>query len=165
MKAKFDCVAIVTNEEAAKQFVETLATLGLVDWLSVAASVTQTASSREEANAALERVIVEHGFAVDAWSIRDDVETAFHCSVGATGVAPSPRDSLSLSIAREAASRAALALFVRPLLIAGDFESLYSPFWSLVPQPVETNARHSAAARQPIRLVALPRNGRRRGTA
>ena len=155
---------IVTNPKAVEQFVERLATFDLADWLSLAASVTQTghtAGSRANASASLDRVIAQHSLAYDAWSIGDDVETAFHCGVGATGLAPSPRDCLSLSIARQAATRAALALFVRPLLAAGDFESLYRPFAAVVPQPAGSTLRRPASARPPIRLIdPTPRRSR-----
>ena len=163
MRRKLDCIDSVTNEEAAKEFVERLATLRLVDWLSVAASVTQTAGTRTEANAALERVVVEYGLALDAWTIGDDIETAFHCSVGTTGIAPSPRVALSLSIARDAASKAARALFVRPLLTTADFESLYRPFATLAPAHLDT--RRTPAPRPSLTLVARRSPGSRRGTA
>jgi len=161
----FQCTDIVTNQAAVEQFVERLSTLSLVDWLTVAASVTQTVSSRADANAALDRVVAQHGLAYDAWSIGDDVETAFHCGVGTTERVPSPRESLSLSIARQAAARAALALFVRSLITAGDFASLYHPFASLVPQPTGSSAPRSAAVRPPLRLVDRASRGWRRGTA
>jgi hypothetical protein len=165
MTKMFQCTDIVTNQAAVEQFVERLSTLGLVDWLSAAAAVTQTASSRVDANTALDRVVAQHDLAYDAWSIGDDVETAFHYGVGATGRVPSPRESLSLSIARQAAARAALALFVRPLLTAGDFESLYRPFASLVPQPAGSSSPRPAAVRPPLRLVDRASRGSRRGTA
>jgi hypothetical protein len=161
----FECTDIVTNQEAVEQFVERLATLGLADWLSVATSVTRTASSRADANAALDRVVAQHDLAYDAWSIADDVETAFHCGVGANERVPSPRESLSLSIARQAAARAALALFVRSLLTATDFESLYRPFASLAPQPAGSSSPRPAAVRPPLRLVDRTPRGWRRGTA
>jgi len=150
MSSEFDRVDIRTNPEWAEQFIERLATLGLVDWLSIAASVTRTASSRAEA---LDRVIAQHGLAVDAWNIADDVETAFHYSVGANGHTPSPRESLSLHIARQAASKAALALFIRPLLAAADFDSLYRPFASLMPPATERSPRRPDA-RAPLKLVS-----------
>jgi len=153
MSSQFDRVDIRTNPEWAEQFIERLATLGPVDWLSIAASVTQTASSRAEANEALDRVIAQHGLAVDAWNIADDVETAFHYSVGANGHTPSPRESLSLHIARQAASKAALALFIRPLLAAADFDSLYRPFASLMPAATERSPRRPDA-RAPLKLVS-----------
>ena len=83
---QFDCLDIVTNHEAVEQFVERLATFSLVDWLSVAAAVTKSASSRAVATEVLDRVMAQDGLAFDAWSIGDDVETAFHCSIGTTGV-------------------------------------------------------------------------------
>ena len=49
MTTRFDCVDIAANHEAAEQFVERLATFSLVDWLSLAAAVTKTASSRADA--------------------------------------------------------------------------------------------------------------------
>ena len=159
MTTKYQCTDIVTNQQAVEQFVERLSTLGLADWLAVATSVTQTASSRADANAALDRVVARHDLAYDAWSIGDDVETAFHCGVGTTGRVPSPRESLSLSIARQAAARAALALFVRSLLTATDFESLYRPFTSLAPQPAGRSSDRSAAPRPPIRRVDRARRG------
>ena len=159
MTNMFQSTDIATNQEAVEQFVERLAALGLVDWLSVATSVTQTASSRANADAVLDRVVAQHHLAYDAWSIRDDVETAFHCGVGTTGRVPSPRESLSLSIARQAAARAALALLVRSLLTATDFESLYRPFTSLAPQPAGMSAERSAAPRPPIRRIDRARRG------
>jgi hypothetical protein len=165
MTNTFQRTGIANDREAVEQFVERLAALGLVDWLTVATSVTQTASSRAAADAALDRVVAQHRLAYDAWSIADDVETAFHCGVGATGRAPSPRESLSLSIARLAAARAALALFVRPLLDSGDFESLYRPFASLVPHPAGTSSPRRPAVRPPARLVDRAPRAWRRGTA
>src|SRR5262245_30548558 len=165
MTIEFDRVDVLTNEAAVEQFVERLATLSIADWLSIATSVTQTASERVQANDALDQVITQDGLGFDAWSIGDDVETAFHCSVGATGVTPSPRDCLSLAIAREAATRAALALFVGSLLSAADFDSLYRPFASLVPPPTETKPRRSNPGEPPLRLVPRPVRERRRGMA
>jgi hypothetical protein len=168
MTNTYEHLDIVTNQEAVEQFVERLATFDLADWLSVAASVTQTghtAGSRANASASLDRVIAHHSLAYDAWSIGDDVETAFHCGVSAIGGAPSPRDCLSLSIARQAATRAALALFVRRLLAPGDFESLYRPFVALVPQPAGSASRRQTAARPPIRLVDPAPRRSRHGTA
>ena len=165
MTTKYQCTDSVTNQQAVEQFVERLSTLGLADWLAVATSVTQTASSRADANAALDRVVSQHDLAYDAWSIGDDVETAFHRRVGATGRVPSPRESLSLSIARQAAARAALALFVRPLLTPGDFESLCRPFASFVSQPAGSSSARPAATRPPLRLVDRTPRGWRRGTA
>jgi hypothetical protein len=133
MSSKLDCADRVTNEEPTEQFVERLGTISLADWVSIAASVAQTARERAEANEALERIVAQHSLAVDAWSIGDDVETAVHYSVGANGDALSPRDCLSLSAARQAAATAAVALFVRPLLATRDFEVLYRPFASLAP--------------------------------
>jgi len=66
MTNMFQCTDIVTNQAAVEQFVERLSTLSLVDWLTVAASVTQTVSSRADANAALDRVVAQHGLAYDA---------------------------------------------------------------------------------------------------
>ena len=159
MTNTFQCRDIATNQEAVEQFVERLAALGFVDWLSVATSVTQTVSSRADANAVLDRVVAQHHLAYDAWSIGDDVETAFHCGVGTTGRVPSPRENLSLSIARQAAARAALALFVLSLLTATDFESLYRPFTSLAPQQAGMSSDRSAAPRPPIRRVDRARRG------
>jgi hypothetical protein len=156
MTNMFHCTDIVTHEEPVEQFVERLATLGLVDWLSVAASVTQTASSRADANAALDRVVAQHGLAYDAWSIADDVETAFQCGAGTTGRVPPPRDSLSLAIARQAAARAAVALFVRSLLTATDFELLYRPFASRHGVTSTTAAsRDGRASSEATRAVTL----------
>jgi len=169
MTNTYEHLDIVTNQEAVEQFVERLATFDLADWLFLAASVTQTgrhtASSRANASASLDRLIAQHSLAYDAWSIGDDVETAFHRGVSAIGGAPSPRDCLSLSIARQAATRAALALFVRRLLAPGDFESLYRPFVALVPQPAGSASRRPAAARPPIRLVDPAPRRSRHGTA
>jgi len=131
MTIKFDCRDIVTDQEAVDQFVERLATLSLVDWLSLASWATQTESSRTEATAALDRVIAQHHLAFDAWSIGDDVETAFHYSVGCSGVTLSPRDCALLRIAREASAKAGVALFVGSELTVADFEVLYRPFASL----------------------------------
>ena len=150
---KLDCLDIVMNHGAVEQFVERLATFSLVDWLSVANLVTKTASSRTAATDALDRVIAQHGLAFDAWSIGDDVETAYHCSIGVTGFAPSPRNCGLLRIAREAATTAAVALFVGSLLTPAGFESLYRPFESLVPRPVGSNSRRPATPRPPIRCA------------
>jgi len=158
MTVKFDCLDIVTDEQAVEQFIERLAVFRLVDWLSVAAAVISSSSSRAEATAAVDRVIAQHGLAFDAWNIGDDVETAFHCSIGATGLTPSPRDSLSLRLAREAATKAAVALFVGSRLTAADLESLYRPFDALVPRPSGRNSRRPAVARPPVKLV--PRSPR-----
>lgn len=144
---------IVTDHEAVEQFVEQLATFSVADWLAVAAAVTKTASSRAAATEALDRVIVNHGLAFDAWSIGDDVETAFHCSMGAAGGSPSPRECALLRIAREAASKAAVALFAGSLLAAADSETLYRPFASLVPQPAGSNSPRPAAMRPSLKLV------------
>jgi hypothetical protein len=165
MTAKFDCRDNVTDHESVEQFVERLATFSRMDWLSVAAAVAGTASSRAEATEALDRVIAHHGLAFDAWSIGDDVETAFHYSMGATGVTSSPRDCALLRIAREAAAKAGVALFVGSLLSAADFEMVYRPFTSLVPQTTRGNSRRPAAARPPIKLVAPSPREWRRGTA
>jgi len=154
--AKFDCLDIVTDHAAVEQFVERLATFSRMDWLSVANLVTKTASSRTAATDALDRVIAQYGLAFDAWSIGDDVETAFHCSMGATGVT-SPRDCALLRIAREAATTAAVALFVGSLLTAAGFESLYSPF--------ESWCRRPSAATPAARLRLDRQSAARRGGA
>ena len=165
MTTRFDCVDIVADHEAVEQFVERLATFSLVHWLSVAAAATKTASSRADAIEALDRVIAKHGLAFDAWSIGDDVETAFHCSTGASGVSPSPRDCALLRIAREAATKAAVALFAGSLLPAADSETLYRPFASLVPQPAGSNSPRPAAVRPSLKLVDPTPREWRRGTA
>lgn len=165
MTTKYDCIDIVTDHDPAEQFVERLATFSLVEWLSVAAAVTKTASARADATEALDQVIAKHGLAFDAWSIGDDVETAFHCSTRASGASPSPRDCALLRIAREAGTKAAVALFAGSLLPAAHSETLYRPFASLVPQPAGSNSPRPAAVRPSLKLVDPTPRERRRGTA
>lgn len=133
MSSTLDYAIMLTDHDAVERFIERLAAFRLDEWLSVAASLTRDASSRAQANAMLEQLVAHHKLGVSAWSIGDDVETAFHYSVGSMGCAPTGRDSASLRLARQAASTAALALFVRPFLTIQDFESLYHPFAAVVP--------------------------------
>jgi hypothetical protein len=134
MSSILDCAIISRDHEAVEQFIERLSALRLDEWLSVAAAANRDASSRADVNATLELLIAQHGLGVEAWSIADDVETAVHYSLGSNGVALSRRDGASIRLARPAATRAALGLFLRPLLTSDDFELLYRPFASLGPQ-------------------------------
>ena len=145
MRSTLDYAVIAADHQAVEQFIERLAVFSLDQWLSVAASATHDANARTSASATLDQLVAQHGFAVDAWSVADDVETAFHYSVGAMRCPPPRSASAPLRVARQTASTAALALLLRPLLGEGQFESLYQPFASLVELPVEPL--------RPIRLV------------
>ena len=119
-----------TDHAAVEQFIERLAQFGVDEWLSVA----NACGARVDPEACLQALVAQHALAVEAWNVADDVETAVHCSLGARGFARS-RDGASLRLARQAAAAAALALLLRPLLTADDFDRLYRPFATLAPAP------------------------------
>lgn len=142
MSAAVRYITVQTDQEAVELFVEQLGSFHLDDWLSVA-KTSWEAKPSQETLAGLDGLVAELQLGVDAWSVADDVETAAQYSLASTQLRLSPRDCESLRVARQAAATAALALFVRPLLPAGDFESLYRPFSSLVPLKHESRPRRS----------------------
>ena len=145
MRSTLDYAVRAGDHQAVEQFIERLAVFNLDQWLSVAASAMPNANARTNASATLDHLVAQHGFGVDAWSVADDVETAFHYSVGAMRCSPPRSAGAPLRVARQTASTAALALLLRPLLGDGQFDSLYRPFASLVELPAEPL--------RPIRLV------------
>lgn len=149
MSSTLDYPIMLTDHQAVERFIERLAAFSLDEWLSVAGSLTRDASSRAEANAMLEQLVAQHKLGVEAWSIADDVETALQYSIGSMRCAPSGRDSASLRLARQAASTAALALLVRPLLTTQGFESLYHPFAAAVPPSNPIGRRGTYERHQP----------------
>ena len=152
------------DHQAVEQFIERLCAFGLDEWLRVAASVTHETRSGVETHAALDHVVAQHGLGVDAWSIGDDVETAFEYGLGATADTLSPRVCESLRLARQAARDAALVLFVRPLLTEEQFESVYRPFSSTIPRPVVGRPSSRPAARLPVSLLSRSARRWRRGS-
>ena len=165
MSSAIEYVIGLMDHQAVEQFIERLCAFGLDEWLRVAASVTHETSSGGEARAALDQVVAQHGLGVDAWSVGDDVETAFEYSLGVTGDTLSPRVCDSLRLAREAADTAALAVFVRPLLTEEQFESLYRPFSSMIPQRDAGRPSCRPASRLPVSLPSRPARRWRRGSA
>jgi hypothetical protein len=163
MSSTLDYAIMRTDHQAVEQFVERLSSFGLDDWRSVAASATRDPDAGSGANDVLEKLIAEHGLGVEAWDVRDDVETAVHFSVGSMGFELSRRDCASLRLARQAANRAAVGLLVRPLLRNEHFEALYCPFATLVPLAAGSVQRRAERALSPVRLVPLPVNRWRRG--
>ena len=164
MSAAVRYITVQTDHEAVERFVERLATFDLDEWLSVASDASRDASSRAQTLAVLEGLIAEYGLAVDAWSIADDVETAAQYSLGSARPSTSRRDYELLRLARQSATTAALALFLRASLSAADFESLYEPFATLVPLD-EPRAPQAPDGQSPAR--SAPRTAQRwpRGAA
>jgi hypothetical protein len=134
-----------TDHEAVERFIECLAAFGHAEWLCVAGTCRDTDG---KPSPSLEALIERCGLRVEAWSVADDVETAVYYSLGSRGFAPS-REGASLRLARKAATTAALALLVRPLLDATAFASLYKPFASLVPAPAPRPRRPPVGQREP----------------
>lgn len=123
-----------TQPDAVEQFTDCLGDFDLDDWLAVAAAAEVDAPIRSTATALLEALIAHLGLGVQAWSIRDDVETVASCLVNQSTRAASRRQALTrLRAARAAANAAALALLLRPLLLPDDFDVLVRPFTHLVP--------------------------------
>ena len=85
------------DQKSVDGFIERLAAFSLDQWLSIAA--THDASLCAGATATLEQLVAHHELGVDAWSIADDVETAFHYSVGSGRLALTHRDCASLRLA------------------------------------------------------------------
>jgi hypothetical protein len=147
-----------TNHDAVERFIERLAAFSLDNWLSVAAACERSSSQPEFS---LHALIAHHRLGMDAWRVADDIETAAYCSLGSRGFAPS-REGAALRLARGAATTAAIALLVRSLLSAEEFDSLYRPFVSLVPvapkggrQPAIV-PRRAADRPRPLALVSSP---------
>jgi hypothetical protein len=134
-----------TDHEAVERFIECLAAFGRDEWLCVAGACSD---STGKPSPSLEVLIERCGLGVEAWSVADDIETAAYYSLGSRGFAPS-REGASLRLARQAATTAALALLVRPLLDATEFAAFYKPFASVLPTPVQGQRRLSVGQRQP----------------
>ena len=130
-----------TNDEAARvepdaaeEFAQRLAYLDVEQWLTVAAAAESDAPVRCEALAIIDALVNHLGVRAAAWSVVDDVTTCAHFSADHTvRRMATPRLAARLRTARNAANAAALALLVRPMLHAGDFDVLYRPFATLVP--------------------------------
>jgi|RhiMetdeSRZDD1v2_1073273.scaffolds.fasta_scaffold92870_5 hypothetical protein len=130
MSAALEYVIAESDQESVEQFIERLFSLDRDRWLAIASATERESESRPEATAFLDALVAHHGLGVQAWDIADDVETAMYCSLGPQGL-ESRRDAPALRLARQAASAAALALLVRPLLHMTDFQTLFQPFASL----------------------------------
>jgi hypothetical protein len=143
-----------TDHEAVERFIEGLAAFRHDEWLCVTGACAATGG---KPSPSLEALVARCGLRVEAWSVADDVETAVYYSLGSRGFAPS-REGASLRLARQAATTAALALMVRPLLDATEFASLYQPFASVLPVPTQGRRWPSAGQRQ---SAADPVAGRR----
>ena len=148
-----------TDHEAVERFIESLAAFGHEQWLCVAGACGDTDG---KPGPSLENLVVRCGLGVEAWTVADDVETAVHYSLGSRGFAPS-REGASFRLARQAATTAALALLLRPLLDAKEFASLYKPFASLLPAvPAPAQGPHRPLVGQWLSRVgpaASPRSG------
>jgi hypothetical protein len=131
MHTKIPNFTIQVDTDAVERFVDRLATFCRADWLAVA-SVSRNAVAWSTSRALLETLIAHHQLGVQTWDAADDVETAIFYSLGPDGLS-ARQAGASLRTACDAAKTAALALLVRPLLTAGDFETLYRPFATLVP--------------------------------
>ena len=126
-------IAPQTDREAVERFIEQLSAFPLDSWLSVAVAASRGAAAGTDGVEAVQSVVTRLGLGVDAWNIADDVDTAAQYSLGSVRFAFSPRDCDSIRLARQAATNAALGLFLRPMLTANDFDVLYQPFVKLVP--------------------------------
>jgi hypothetical protein len=104
-------------------FLEFLATLTLDDWLGVGASPPVEAHTV----AILEATVADRRLQLDAWRVRDAVETlAF---LACCPLPPRPRDLHRAMVrARAAAEHAGLAIIARDWLAPSDVAELLSPF-------------------------------------
>jgi hypothetical protein len=111
-------------------FVDGLARLSLSAWLDIGETlIAQRAmsGSRATAVAILDATIAVHQLQMDAWHVRDAVETAAH--VAWASVSRRTREHRrAFFTARDGATDAALALLAQPHLAATDFELIHSPF-------------------------------------
>lgn len=108
-------------------------TVPLLEWCSAASAVPP--SERERAAGALTGALAAEVLALDAWQVRDDVQTAwfrFECAEGQKLARAFLRDLPAMQLATE---RAALALLVQPLLTDSEFQLLYRGFDRLLPAP------------------------------
>jgi hypothetical protein len=111
-------------------FVDGLARLSLSAWLDIGETLIAqraTSGSRATALAILDATIAAHQLQMDAWHVRDAVETAAH--VAWASVSRRTREHRrAFFTARDGAADAALALLAQPHLAAVDFELIHSPF-------------------------------------
>lgn len=109
--------------DSVNAFLDFLAELPPDEWLAIGA--LEAVDAQTAAN--LEATILDQRLAVDAWRIRDDIQTlAFlaHRSLST----PSTQAHCMMARARAAAERAALAIVARRWLAPADVADLLSPF-------------------------------------
>ena len=103
MSTSIEYVIGLTDHQAVEQFIERFARSAETNGYAPRPRCLNETTSDVEVRAALDQLLAEHGLGVDAWSIGDDVETAFQYGLGATGDTLSPRVCESLRIVRQAA--------------------------------------------------------------
>jgi len=109
--------------DSVNTFIDFLAELPPDAWLAIGA-LTPVEASRA---ATLEETIVHQQLQVDAWRVKDDVQTlAFLASRSLS--ARSTHAHGTMARARTAAERAGLAIVARPWLSSSDVAELLSPF-------------------------------------
>ena len=114
---------------AAARFTDQLAEFTTSDWLSASVEAKTDAAARSAARAAVDAIVREKSFGVQAWNALDDVQTVSQCTYPeSSNVAMSKHIATKLRSARELAANAALALLVRKWLNADQFDTLYRPF-------------------------------------
>jgi hypothetical protein len=135
MRSTADHLIVQTDPDAVARFTDHLAAFNQDDWFAVAAvAADDDMPSRSTAYAVVEALIAHYGLGVEAWFALDDVQTVAHCSLDDPGsLARSRHAATWLRMARNAANAAALALLVRPLLSAAEFDALYRPFAACIP--------------------------------
>ena len=134
MPSTMDYEVARVEPDAALEFTERLADLGVEQWLMVASATNGDGAARSQALAFIEALVNHYGLRVAAWSVLDGVATCAYVSTDHTlRRATTRRLSARLLSARNAANAAALALLLRPLLHPADFDVLYRPFATVAP--------------------------------
>lgn len=119
--------------ERANAFADRLAELPIDEWLAIGNALLREAGDarRSHALSLVDAVITEQGLAVQAWYIRDAVETSTH------GVRDLPRrwtrtERIAFAAAHGAAEAGALAMLAGNHLPPGDVRLLCEPFAEVI---------------------------------
>lgn len=115
--------------EAVHTFVDRLTDLPLDSWLEVGRTVLTDIGGPHRARAFMlvSAAIAEHGLAVDAWYVRDAVETSVCIACAGHGCWTGD-DRIAFAAAHGAAGAAALALLARQYISVDDMHALSDPF-------------------------------------
>ena len=112
--------------ERASDFTEALGALPAASWISIgrAAMARRASDAYRTAHLLMEALLADHALLMEAWVVRDGVETAVYYAT--VGIRLSPRDADALEWGRAVCESAALALLLGDALPVADFEQLYS---------------------------------------